>query len=77
LIKSNKSNGKQQNTPFARDVAADQRLADLAALADREETIAAVREGLADVEAGRTKLARAASRALAKKYGINVTGKDK
>lgn len=36
----------------------------------RQETVAAIREGLADADAGHTKAARAAIRALAKKYGI-------
>ena len=36
----------------------DPRLLDLAAKADREEAIAAIREGLADAEAGRVKPAR-------------------
>lgn len=46
-----------------------------AAKADREETVAAIREGLADVEAGRTKPARAALRSLAEKYGLTIPGK--
>lgn len=66
-------NGKSQ--VVVQDVAAYQRLVDLAAKADREETIAAVREGLADVEAGRTKPARTVLRALAKKYGLTVPEK--
>jgi predicted transcriptional regulator len=45
-------------------------LLDLAAKADREEAVAAIREGLADAEAGRVKPARKALKALAKKYGI-------
>ena len=63
-------NGKSQIV--VQDVAAYQRLVELAAKAERDETIAAVRAGLADVEAGRTRPARVALRALAKKYGINV-----
>ena len=46
-----------------------------AAKAEREETVAAIREGLADVKAGRTKPARAALKALAKKYGITTPDK--
>jgi hypothetical protein len=42
---------------------------------EREETVAAIRERLADVKAGRTKPARAALKALAKKYGIVMPGK--
>ena len=38
--------------------------------ANRDELIAAIREGLADVTAGRVKPARTALKALAKKYGI-------
>jgi predicted transcriptional regulator len=52
------------------DAAAYQRLLELAAKADREEAVAAIREGLADAEAGRVKPARKALKALAKKYGI-------
>lgn len=66
-------NGKSQIV--IQDVAAYQRLVELAAKADRDETVAAVREGLQDVEAGRTKPACTAMRALAKKYGITVPGK--
>jgi prevent-host-death family protein len=65
-------NGKAQ--VVVQDVAGYQRLVELAAKADREETVAAIREGLADVEAGRTKPARAALRNLAKKYGLAVPG---
>jgi PHD/YefM family antitoxin component YafN of YafNO toxin-antitoxin module len=56
------------------DAGAYQKLVDAAAKCDRDETIAAIREGLADVKAGRTKPAKAALEALAKKYGIRVTG---
>lgn len=56
------------------DAAAYQRLVERAAKADREETVAAIREGLADVDAGRTKPARQALKALAKKYGLEVPG---
>jgi prevent-host-death family protein len=66
-------NGKAQ--VVIQDAAAYQKLVETAAKADREETLAAIREGLADVEAGRTKPARAALRALAKKYGIASPGK--
>lgn len=52
------------------DAAAFQRLAEQAAKADRDEAVAAIREGLADVEAGRVKPARKALKALARKYGI-------
>jgi len=56
------------------DAAAYRRLAERAAQIEREETVAALREALADVEAGRTKPARAALKALAKKYGIPAVG---
>ena len=65
-------NGKAE--VVVQDAAAYQRLVELAAKADREETVAAIRAGLADVEAGRTKPARTALRALAKKYGIPTSG---
>lgn len=64
-------NGKAE--VVVQDAAAYQRLVELAARADREEAVAAVREGLADAEAGRIKPARKALRTLAKKYGIPVT----
>jgi prevent-host-death family protein len=66
-------NGKAQ--VVVQDAAAYQRLVELAARADREETVAAIRDGLADVEAGQTKPARTALRTLAKKYGITATGR--
>ena len=53
-----------------------ERLVEMAAKADREETVAAIRAGLADVEAGRTKPARQALRALAKKHGIVVAERE-
>lgn len=61
-------NGKAQ--VVVQDAAAYQKLVEAAAQAERNETIAAIREGLADVEAGRTKPARQALKALARKYGI-------
>lgn len=61
-------NGKAE--VVVQDAAAYQKLVEAAAKADRDETIAAIREGLADVEAGRTKPARTALKALAKKYGM-------
>jgi prevent-host-death family protein len=64
-------NGKAE--VVVQDAVAYQRLVEAAARADREETVAAIRAGLADVEAKRTKPARAALRALAKKYGIRTT----
>ena len=51
-------NGKAE--VVVQDAAAYQRLVELAARADREEAVAAIREGLADAEAGRIKPARKA-----------------
>ncbi len=66
-------NGKAQ--VVVQDAAAYQMLLDAAAKAEREEAVAAIREGLADAKAGRTKPARAALKALAKKYGIATPDK--
>ena len=66
-------NGKAQ--VVVQDAAAYQRLVDAAAKAERDETIAAIREGLAAVDAGRTKPARQALMTLAKKYGIPTNEK--
>jgi prevent-host-death family protein len=63
-------NGRAQ--VVVQDAAAYQRLAAAAAKAEREEVIAAVRKGLADVRAGRTQPARPALAKLAKKYGIST-----
>jgi prevent-host-death family protein len=66
-------NGKAQ--VVVQDAAAYQKLLQAAELADRGETIAAIREGLADVKAGRTKPARSVLKVLAKKYGLkNLEG---
>jgi prevent-host-death family protein len=65
-------NGKAE--VVVQDAAAYQRLVDLATKADRDEAVAAIREGLADAEAGRVKPARKALKALAKKYGIPDSG---
>jgi prevent-host-death family protein len=64
-------NGKAE--VVVQDAQAYQKLVEAAARADREATVAAVLAGLADVEAKRTKPARAALRALGKKYGIRAT----
>ena len=61
-------NGKAE--VVVQDAAAYQKLVEAVARADREETVAAIRAGLADVDAKRTRAARAALQALAKKYGI-------
>lgn len=61
-------NGKAE--VVVQDAAAYQKLVDAAARAEREEVVAAVRAGLADATAGRTKPARAALEGLARRYGI-------
>lgn len=66
-------NGKAQ--VVVQDAGAYQKLVDAAARAEREETIAAIHEGLADARAGRVKPARAALKALGKKYGVAPKGK--
>lgn len=65
-------NGRAQ--VVVQDAAAYQKLVEAAAKADRDETINAIREGLADLEAGRTKPAKATIKTLAKKYGIEARG---
>jgi prevent-host-death family protein len=64
-------NGKPE--VVVQDAAAYQQLVELAARVDRGEAVAALREGLADAEAGRVKPARRALKTLAKKYGIPTT----
>jgi prevent-host-death family protein len=64
-------NGKAE--VVVQDAAAYQKLVDLAARADREEAVSAIREGLADAEAGRVKPARKALKVLARKYGIPIS----
>ena len=66
-------NGKAQ--VVVQDAGAYRKLVEAAARTERDETPAAIREGLADLEAGRTKPARAALKALARKYGIGGAGK--
>lgn len=66
-------NGKAE--VVVQDAAAYQELVEAAMKAERAETIATIREGQADVAAGRTKPARAALKALAKKYGITADGR--
>ena len=66
-------NGKPE--VVVQDAAAYQKLLEAAAKADHDETIAAIKAGLADVKAGRTKPARSALLALAKKYGIPNTSR--
>ncbi len=61
-------NGKAE--VVVQDAAAYQKLVESAARNEREETLAAIREGLADIKAGRTKPARPALSRLAKKYGV-------
>ena len=64
-------NGKAE--VVVQDAAAYQRLVEQAARSDRDEAVAAIREGLADAEAGRVKPARKALRTLAKRYGISTS----
>ena len=61
-------NGKAE--VVVQNAEAYRRLVERAAQADREETVAALREALKDVEAGRTKPARTALRRLARKHDI-------
>lgn len=63
-------NGKAQ--VVVQDAEAYQRLVEAVARADREETVAAIQAGLADVKAGRTKPARMVLKTLARKYGIKT-----
>lgn len=65
-------NGKAE--VVVQDATAYQRLVEQAARADRQETVDAIREGLADAEAGRLKPARKALKILAEKYGLCSTG---
>ena len=66
-------NGKAQ--VVVQDAEAYQKLVEAVAKAEHDATVAAIREGLDDVEAGRTKPARTALKALAKKYGMSPTEK--
>lgn len=66
-------NGKAQ--VVVQDATAYQRLVERSLVTEREEIIAAIKEGLADVKAGRTKPARVALQALAKKHGLSVSEK--
>jgi predicted transcriptional regulator len=66
-------NGKAELV--VQDATAYQRLLDLAARADREEMMAAIRDGLADADAGRVKPARKALKALARKIRHSCCGR--
>lgn len=66
-------NGKAQ--VVVQDAAAYQKLLDAAMQAEREDTLAAIREGLADAQAGRTRPALAALNRLARKYGLRTSDK--
>jgi prevent-host-death family protein len=61
-------NGKAQ--VVVQDAEAYQRMQELAARAEREASIAAIKEGLADIEAGRTVPAREALKEIAKELGL-------
>lgn len=63
-------NGKAQIV--VQDAVAYRKLQRNLALAQREQTVAAIRAGLADVEAGRTQSARTILRTLAKKHDIRI-----
>lgn len=63
-------NGKAE--VVVQDATAYQRLVEAATRAEREETLAAIREGLADVAAGRTQPARQALADLARKYNVII-----
>jgi prevent-host-death family protein len=63
-------NGKAK--VVVQDASAYQKLVDQATKIERDETIAAIREGLADIESGRTKPARAALERLAKRFGLTT-----
>jgi PHD/YefM family antitoxin component YafN of YafNO toxin-antitoxin module len=63
-------NGKAE--VVVQDAVAYRRLVERVPQVDREETVATIREALADLEAGRTKAARKSLKGLAKKHGIPV-----
>ena len=54
------------------NAALNQKRVGWAAKADREETLAAIREGLADANAGRIEPARTVLGRLAKKHGLTA-----
>lgn len=63
-------NGKAE--VVVQDAAAYQQLLETAARLEREQTIAAVKEGLADKAAGRTKPAKQMFRELARKFDLTL-----
>ena len=65
-------NGKAQ--VVVQDAAAYQKVVEAAARREQEDLLAALREGLDDVRAGRTQPARSALTRLAKKYGLAAEG---
>ena len=65
-------NGKAQ--VVVQDAESYQRMRQLAAKAEREASIASIREGLADVDAGRTVPAKQALKEIARKYGLREPG---
>jgi len=64
-------NGKAE--VVVQDAAAYQRLVELAASAERAALLAAVKEGLADLDAGRVIPGRQALKDLADQYGYKLT----
>ena len=65
-------NGKAQ--VVVQDAEAYQRMRQLAARAEREASIAAIKEGIADVDAGRTVPAMQALKEIARKHGLPEPG---
>jgi prevent-host-death family protein len=65
-------NGKAQ--VVVQDAEAYQRMRQLAVRAEREASIAAIKEGIADVEAGRTRPAKQALKEIARKHGLREPG---
>jgi PHD/YefM family antitoxin component YafN of YafNO toxin-antitoxin module len=63
-------NGKAE--VVVQDAAAYQRMRTMAARAEREAALQGLREGLADIDAGRTKPAKAMLKRLARKHGFTV-----
>ncbi len=64
-------NGKAE--VVVQDAAAYQRLVEAATRAEHEETLAAIRRGLADVKADRTQPAEAVIAEIAKRFNLRIT----
>jgi hypothetical protein len=63
------ANFKKQTAEYFRQLHAS---GEKAGRADRDDTVVAIREGLADVQAGRVQGARQALQALAKQHGVSL-----